>query len=135
MTVTVCLCDKGGMLFNKRRQSRDSVLIKDFLSLNENEKIFISPFSEKLFLDFADLVTVSENPLADALGGVLFAENLALSSVADKIDKMIVYRWNRSYPADFYLDTPPDKIGLKLLSSMDFEGSSHEKITREIWVK
>ena len=134
MTIAVCLCDRGGMLFNNRRQSRDRILIADLIELASGHKFFISNFSLKLFDNYLDRVTVSENPLSEAeKSDFVFVENLALAPMFDKIDKMVIYRWNRAYPADFYLDMPPENNGFELKSTVDFEGSSHEKITKEIW--
>ena len=41
MQIIVCVDDRGGMLFNKRRQSRDRVLIADVLSELGDKKIHI----------------------------------------------------------------------------------------------
>ena len=49
MTVAVCLCDRGGMLFNNRRQSRDRVLLEYFMALCDGSRVLISDFSSKLF--------------------------------------------------------------------------------------
>ena len=47
MTVYLCLDDRGGLLFNKRRQSRDAVLLADMAAGLEG-KLYIDRFSEKL---------------------------------------------------------------------------------------
>ena len=39
MNLIVCLDDSGGMRFNKRRQSRDSLLIKDLIEAYGQENI------------------------------------------------------------------------------------------------
>ena len=68
-------------------------------------------------------------------GEVCFVENNSLRGMEKKAETVILYRWNRTYPADFYLDTPPEECGLVLSESREFEGSSHEKITEEIWIR
>ena len=132
MTVILTLSDGDGMLFNKRRQSRDRVLIENLMSLIGTKALYITAFSQKLFDSYSNVKIIDspENLPEDAF---FFVESLPLSPFCKKIEKMIIYRWNRSYPADLYLDTPPSKIGLKLTSTVDFEGHSHEKITREIY--
>ena len=60
-------------------------------------------------------------------------ENVALSGYIEKIDKIIVYKWNRRYPADFYMDIPLIKNGWQLVENYDFKGYSHEKITEEVY--
>ena len=51
MNVIVCLDDKNGMLFNKRRQSQDKILrlnIKEFI---HNKNLFMNKYSYNLFKD------------------------------------------------------------------------------------
>ena len=64
-----------------------------------------------------------------------FVENRALSAYAERIKKLIIYRWNRHYPSDMTFDIEPEKEGFRLLHTEDFEGNSHEKITKEIYVR
>ena len=49
------------------------------------------------------------------------------------IDKIIIYKWNRDYPADKYFDI--DLSSYELISTQDFQGSSHDLITEEIYIK
>lgn len=132
MTVVLSLSEGDGMLFNKRRQSRDRVLIENLMSLIDDKILFITSFSEKLFESYSN-VKIIDFPEEVPKEATFFIENLSLAPFKSKIEKMIIYRWNRRYPTDLYLDTPPNSIGLKLTSTMDFAGHSHEKITREIY--
>ena len=61
-------------------------------------------------------------------------ENLQLASFKDRIERIILYRWNRAYPGDMFFDIKLDR-SWHLASAEDFAGSSHEKITKEIYVK
>ena len=65
------------------------------------------------------------------------AHNLAGHDVVKasekEMQKIILYRWNRVYPADLYFDI--DLKNWHLKESNDFAGSSHDKITEEIYVK
>jgi hypothetical protein len=56
---------------------------------------------------------------------------MALLPVADRIEELVIYHWNRKYPADFKLDLPYKKW--KKQSKEEFAGFSHEKITKEIY--
>ena len=77
-------------------------------------------------------IKVSDNPLEAAKGdGVCFIEDKHLSEYKGEIDILVIYRWNRHYPCDFYFDLDINEY--KLVESRDFEGSSHEKITKEIY--
>ena len=43
--------------------------------------------------------------------------------------QVVLYKWNRVYPADQYFAM--DLSGWKLVETVEFPGSSHEKITEE----
>ena len=47
MNVILCVDENMGMLFNKRRQSRDSKVLEDIFGMTES--LWIHPFSEKMF--------------------------------------------------------------------------------------
>lgn len=137
MTVALCIDDRGGMLFNKRRQSRDRVLVEELVRFAESEgaRILISPFSKLLFENFPNAVQIDDRFLENAeLGDICFVENLQLASSEDRIERIILYRWNRAYPGDMFFDIKLDR-SWRLASAEDFAGSSHEKITKEIYVK
>lgn len=134
MKVIVCLDDTHGMIFNNRRQSRDRRVIDDILTTVGNERLYISGFSEKLFAERTEVYSVSENMLSEAEGAdYCFVENIPLAPYASRIEELVIYRWNRRYPADTYFDIDLEKEGFALVSTMDFEGYSHEKITKEIF--
>ena len=135
MTLFVCLDDGGGMAFDGRRQSRDSVVFEDIFRECSGEPLLVAPYSEKL-LSPLGRVKVKRDPLGAARKkSFVFLEERAVGDGRDKIDRLIIYRWNRSYPTDLTFDITPSECGLSLLSSTDFEGSSHEKITKEIYIK
>jgi len=54
-----------------------------------------------------------------------------IDSVSDRVEAVILYRWNRTYPADLRFDWTPSDFYLE--SAVEFPGNSHEKITREIY--
>lgn len=125
MKLIVCLDDNNGMMFNKRRQSRDKVLIENILESCKGDKLYTNEYSAKLFPE--NLVEISENPE----NGYCFAENFFVNE--DDVEEIVVYKWNRLYPADTYFNI--DLNNWTLTETTDFEGSSHEQITREIYVR
>lgn len=132
MQVIVCLDDRNGMLFNHRRQSRDREVLKEILKDAEGKRLWIRPFSQKLFQGAEHRVQVSDSPLdAAGLGENCFVEDLSLAGWEDSIESLTVYRWNRHYPGDFFLDL--DLSGWHLVSQREFPGNSHEKITKEVY--
>ena len=123
--IALCIDDYGGMTFNNRRQSRDRILLADLLA-EADGRLRIHPFSEKLIPDAA----ASEDYLAAAgEADLCFVEKDALLPFADRIGELILYRWNRHYPADTYFDL--DLGTFRLVETTEFVGSSHEKITKE----
>ena len=128
MKLIVCLDDKNGMMFNKRRQSRDKILIENVLELCKDDKIYTNEYSAKLFPESS--VEICENP-ENAECGYCFAENFTVDE--EKVEEIIVYKWSRLYPADTYFNI--DLENWNLTETVEFEGSSHEKITRERYVR
>jgi hypothetical protein len=130
MEIIICLDDNNGMLFNNRRQSRDSKLLLDIKnSLNGSLTIF--SFSEKL-------VSSAEIPYEIMSGSasentVLFVEDRGIKEFLPVTNKITVYRWNRVYPADMSLDIVLSAEGFRITQTVDFEGTSHEKITKEVY--
>lgn len=137
MKIIVCVDDNNGMMFNNRRQSRDRVLIRDVVDNLDGGNLLMAPYSETLFADSGvDAFFLSEYVLDEAEPeDYCFIENKALLPYSDRIDELIIYRWNRKYPADMYLDVDPEALSLKLVSTTEFAGSSHEKITKELYKK
>ena len=134
MRVIVCLDEALGMMFNKRRQSRDRAVIADVLRMTEGEKLYIGRYSEKLFEQSGGEYTVSDSMLEIAREGEFcFVESERLSGYVQRIEEIIVYRWNRKYPADLYFDIDIEGKGFSIVKSEEFEGYSHEKITKEIF--
>ena len=135
MTVIVCLSDGGGMMFNKRRQSRDRAVIQDIENLVCDGALFISEFSLSLFSESNLSVIAVTDPISAAShGDFVFVEDRGVGEYSGKIEKLVIYRWNRKYPTDLKFDIDPDAAGMKLADALEFAGKSHEKITREIWI-
>ena len=59
-----------------------------------------------------------------------FAEDTAYLAHADAIRQIVLFRWNRHYPADVHFEFPGKWA---LVRAEDFPGSSHEKITMEVY--
>ena len=49
MIIAVCIDDKGGMLFNHRRQSQDRLLREDLLTEAAGRPLWMSGYSAKQF--------------------------------------------------------------------------------------
>ncbi len=133
MKVIVTLDDKNGMMFNKRRQSRDIVLLKHMLDMVGEHKLFMNSYTAKQFLELpCDNIIVDENFLEVAgEEDFCFVEDQRLVAYREKISHIYIYKWNRLYPSDFKFEV--DLTGWKGEVLVEFEGHSHDKITLEEW--
>lgn len=132
MIVFVCLDDNNGMLFCGRRQSRDRVITQDILTQCEGSRLWMDEYSRKLFEDMEGNIITDIDFLRKAeQGEFCFVENQKLEWVKEKIEKLVIYRWNRKYPENFSLDL--DLTQWNLDNSVDMIGNSHEKITKETY--
>ena len=131
MNIILCLDDKNGILFNNRRLSRDRVLCERVLSLTSGRRLLMNEYSSVLF-EGCDVIA-DENFLGNAeKGDYCFIENEDFLAYGEKIEDVIIYRWNRVYPSDVKIDTS-FLNGRIVASSEDFCGSSHDKITEVIY--
>ena len=134
MILIVCLDDKGGMMFNNRRQSRDKEVIDRIVEIIQGSKLWLNDYSKSLFDQVIIPLAVDDDFLQKAgYGEFCFAENADIAQYTLKIEKIYLFRWNRHYPADIYF--PVDLIDYKLIAQSEFMGNSHEKITLEVYEK
>ncbi len=132
MIVVVCLDDNNGMMFNKRRQSSDAVLTQRILDMANTSKLWVNKYSAKLFYD--SNISVAADFLEKAgEGEFCFVEDTDIAPYIDRIEKLILYRWNRRYPSDRKLDLALDDW--KLIQTQEFAGRSHAIITEEVYVR
>lgn len=134
MTLICCVDDNMGMTFNKRRQSRDIEVTNAVINLAKNGKLFINPYSKKLFEEagFIDFIIQDDSSLDFPDNSYFFNETAAPSVFEKAADEIILFRWNRAYPGDIQFDINLNS-GWKLISSKEFAGKSHEKITMEVY--
>ncbi len=131
MTLVLCLDDKSGMLFFQKRQSKDRILRKEMIRMAGSSRLVVSPYTAAQFEEDFPL-TVSSTPEKEAKeGDFLFLENTPLPK--EGVKRVILYRWNRAYPADWHFPEKEYLSSFALTQTRDFKGSSHEKITEEIW--
>lgn len=133
LIIAVCIDARGGMLFNHRRQSQDRAQREDLLDFCAGRRLWIAPYSAPLFRERED-VRADEKFLDKAAEGeVCFVEDRPVAPLSDRIESMVVYDWDRAYPADVHLDLDPASSGFALKEEREFPGSSHEKIIRRVY--
>lgn len=135
MNIIICLDDNNGMMFNKRRQSQDRILRADIKEFIKDKDLYMNNYSYKLYKDIDNgNIKVSENFLEQCTeNDFCLVEDKLLNNYINKINNIIIYKWNRIYPSDLYFDINLTSNSWELLETKEFEGSSHEKITRIIY--
>lgn len=133
MRLIICVDDKYGIQFNNRRQSRDAKVYIDILELIGSGRLIIGDYSRKLFNAFWNEQICIGSPEIAEDGDYYFAEKTVPEDFT-QIDEVILYKWNRAYPASAYF--PENVLGqYTLCGTKEFVGTSHEKITREVYRK
>ena len=131
MNIIICVDDNMGMMFNNRRQSQDRALRDRILEITKGKNLYMNSYSASQFTDSNNII-VDDNFLDKAQQrDYCFVENLDIRSYNSKIEKIIIYKWNRNYPWDFKFEISLDKFRLE--SAFEFQGYSHKVITEEIW--
>ena len=126
VNIIACVDDRMGLLFNNRRQSQDKEVIRKINEIVGKQTLWIHPYSKTLFPE----AQVSEEFLEQAKNNEFcFIENIQVPP--EKVKKLYLFHWNRIYPSDFSLKLPMDTY--KIIQTEDFTGSSHEKITLEVY--
>ena len=132
MILIVCMDKNGGMAFNNRRQSQDIKLRERILTITKGSTLLMNNYAKEMFGEHSR-IKADEHFLDNAIeDDYCFAENIDITPYEDKINKIILYKWNRAYPSDL-------KFGISLSGSWelvkteDFQGNSHENITEEIY--
>lgn len=134
MTAIVCVEDRGGILFLKRRVSRDREVYRDIAG--DYKKVYMTSYSLPLFDGVKINTGVRLLPISEGeRGEVCFVESGEIADNIHKISRLVIYRWNRTYPSDVKLGFDPEEMGFKRVSTTELVGYSHEKITKDIYKK
>ena len=130
MKLIICTDENNGMLFNNRRQSRDSVLCRYILNTVGEQPLAMTEYSAKMFPESENIV-VCDNIFES--NGFCFAEE-AVPSLAG-VEELYWFNWNRHYPADVVFNHNVESLGFWLEKTVEFAGSSHDKITLNLYKK
>lgn len=129
MKIITVIEDRGGLMFNHRRLSRDRVLIKKIDDLVGKQTLWIDGYSKMLFPG----AHVDEQFLEKAgKDDFCFVEDRSLAPYANRISNIYLFYWNRRYPADLFFDLPLSNY--EMVSEENFPSYSHEKITLQQYV-
>lgn len=137
MIIIVAVDDRSGMTFNHRRQTQDSILREKIIELTAGKCLWMNCYSVQQFHSCdAAQIRVDDNFLREAASGEFcFLEDQPIKEYEKQIEQIILFKWNRRYPGDLYFDIDVKGEGWRLVRTEDFAGSSHEKITMEVYVR
>lgn len=131
MKIAICVDKSGGILFGGKRLSQDSILRNKLIELAGEGKLLMNEYSAKQF-DSNEKLQVSEDFLLSAgENDICFIENTDVP--INDVSVIYLFNWNRDYPADAYFEFEPKKSNFKRIKKEDFVGSSHKKITLEVY--
>ncbi|MBQ3094415.1 MAG: ribonuclease Z [Clostridia bacterium] len=133
MTVFVCLDDDGGMLFNRRRQSRDGAVQEALTAYARTHTLWMSRYSATLFDDATPFRV--DDAYHEHMGDeeACFVEDGVLD--VNRADELVVFRWNRRYPSDRRFPKEALTAAWVLIGTRDLIGTSHDCITEEHYRK
>ena len=92
------------------------------------DRLLIAPFSEKLIQEAGIPYVLPPEKAED-----FYAEEIPSDELMEQTGKIVIYRWNRHYPADIRWEPDLAAMGFVLKETAEFPGTSHEKITREVF--
>lgn len=133
MILCLCVDKKNGMMFFGKRQSQDRIQREEMLNLIGNNRLWVSKYSASLFNNTDNIVVDDDFYIKADENDYCFVEDKNID--LNDCSSVVIYNWNRHYPADKFFDLDLKKYGYKLVFKRDFAGSSHEKITEEIYEK
>lgn len=116
---------KGNVVvFDSEKEDSDTVL-----SESDKANMLVSDFEKEEMNDIAFNVDKTDEQ------DFYFIEKVEhLNKINwNKIDELILYRWDKKYPTDYSFIVDKDEFRLK--NTLEFQGYSHEKINREVYVK
>ena len=137
MIVIACIDDNGGMMFNRRRQSQDSILRERIIEMTGNAALWMNHYSAGQF-DVGNIphLNIDDAFLQEAVeGDYCFVENTTVAPYEKWIEKVIIFKWNRTYPADQYFDLQLAPEKWRKVKTDEFVGHSHDLITMEVYTR
>lgn len=135
MIVIACIDERKGMLFNHRRQSQDRAVCSDILKECEGHKLYMTTYSKGLFEKMGNAAILVSEDMMEQAGNEdnCFIEDTDVSGHEKAVQELILYQWNRHYPADTYFPLELSEEEWVLERREEFQGSSHKKITKEVY--
>ncbi|MBS7007292.1 hypothetical protein [Anaerostipes sp.] len=132
MKLITFLDNKNGLLFHRRRQSQDRALRTYIKNMTAGCRIYMNTFTHELYHDFPNTVVCDDFLSKAGANDYCLLEDCPAKEYESCIRELIIFRWNKIYPADVYFDL--DLSDWQLEETEEFEGYSHH-ITKERYRK
>lgn len=141
MIIMVCIDEDKGLAFSGRRQSQDRVLRADILQECRGKRLYMNSYSYQGFPEAQQNIgslgvefrTVENFIELAGAGDFCFVENVDVEPWIEQIEGIVVYEWNRKYPADLYFSVDFEENTWTLKSEETFTGSSHPQIVKKVY--
>lgn len=131
MKLIFCLEKDNGIMFFGKRHSQDRNLRKKLIEMTEGQKLWMSNYSAKQFAEYSSIIVDDDYMSKAESDDYCFVEDKAYRT--DGVSEIVICHWNRKYPSDKFFEIDLKKEGFKKEGSENIEGSSHKKITIEVW--
>ncbi|MBR6902704.1 MAG: ribonuclease Z [Clostridia bacterium] len=131
MKLIFCVDKKNGIMFFGKRQSTDGLLREWIIAHTQDSKLWMSNYSAEQFSDLSGYIADDNYINKAGTDDYCFIEDKGYN--LESVNEIILCRWNRQYQADKFFDIDLKANGFKKESSEDIIGSSHEKITIDIY--
>lgn len=132
MILIAAVDDRMGMSFNHRRVSQDKIVTEKILDITQGKTLWMNSYSSKLFGIEHQQINIDDDFLREAAEGeYCFTETEDPAFAETWAEQIILFKWNRRYPADVHFSI--DLNNWELASSEDFPGTSHDNITMEVY--
>lgn len=131
MKLIFCVEKDNGMMFFGKRHSQDRNLRAKLMKIVGDNKLWMSSYSAKQFTDYQTIIVDDDYMSKAGTDDYCFVENKEYTVVG--VTEIILCNWNRKYPSDKFFSTDLKDSNFKRVSTEDIVGSSHKKITIEIW--
>ena len=132
MKAIICIEDNNGLMFNKRRLSRDKEIVRELEDYLEDEDLVMNESSAVLFEDSS--LNIRYEEIDETSDDYYFIEDNIINEIIDNVTKLIIFKWNRRYPSDIKFNAQVLKE-FKMKEYKEFAGNSHELLTMEVYYR
>jgi len=130
MHLVLCLDQRDGRLFNNRRQSSDRCVRQDLLKHIGTCRLVADRYTADQFEKGQKARILTDT--APGNQDYYFLERGEVLPLLEKVSSVVIYRWDKVYPADTFLEADALK-GFCLQEKTEIAGYSHKVITKEVY--